>query len=229
MHRHYLDLHLAVDRYLEGSLEERECAAFEERLVWDQALIDEVDLAERLREGLRNSLADGLRTAETSTGADSSRMWGLWLRHSPYAAAASFILGVGLSAIFLLSSPLSVDEHRPKATPTEIVPLLTVRGANIQTVTLKEDSWTVLLADATETYDSYRVTVRPDRDGAEPVLTHENLPRTYSEVVAVSVSGAELPPGRYVLTLQGARPSNSGIRWEHISDVAFETRVHDQQ
>ena len=42
-----------VDRYIAGQLDDEELVRFEERLVWDEALQDDVFLAEQLRKGLR--------------------------------------------------------------------------------------------------------------------------------------------------------------------------------
>ena len=55
MDRNYINQHLLVDRYLNNSLDQAELDAFEERLVWDRELIDEVELAERLRDGLKRA------------------------------------------------------------------------------------------------------------------------------------------------------------------------------
>jgi len=49
MDKQYIRTHLVVDRYLQGALSAREVAEFEERLTWDEELLDELDLAEHLR------------------------------------------------------------------------------------------------------------------------------------------------------------------------------------
>ncbi len=61
MDRNYMNLHLVVDRYLQGTLQDDEKTEFEERLLWDEELMDELDLAERLREGLRASAEQPVR------------------------------------------------------------------------------------------------------------------------------------------------------------------------
>ena len=101
MDRKYIDMHLVIDRYLQESLAEGEKADFEERLVWDQELIDELDLAERLREGLRMSVADDKYTARHGNLGIAARLSGLW-SVPEYAAAASFLLAVTLTAAMLL-------------------------------------------------------------------------------------------------------------------------------
>ena len=58
MDKKYIERHGMVDRYLQGTLPESEVAGFEERLTWDQELLDEVELAERLRAGLRGATGE---------------------------------------------------------------------------------------------------------------------------------------------------------------------------
>ncbi|MGH8194897.1 MAG: hypothetical protein ACREQ8_10925 [Woeseiaceae bacterium] len=225
MDRRYLDLHLTVDRYLQGTLDERELAAFEERLVWDQALLDEVDLAERLRGSLQASMADQEGMFAAADGRAGSRLW-RWWSVPQYAAAASFVLGVGLTAMFLLNLAIPVDGGRAnESRPTEIVPLFAVRGAAVQTIVLDERAWTVLLVDVTDDYDRYRVTVRQDRDGAQPVWMQDDLRPTYPQALAVGMPAATIPPSRYVLVLEGASIMGSGgSSWEHVQDLFFQTR-----
>jgi len=247
MNRHYADLHLAVDRYLQGTLDEREQAAFEERLVWDQTLIDEVDLAERLREGLRVSLADDLYTIGAGADGLGARFFGMWSMPR-YAAAASFLLGVGLTSMFLLNIPAPIDSFSQpdiadqfrlerkvrlvsqggQETITEIVPLLAVRGTTVPTIAIDERAWTVLLVDVTGDYDTYRIAVREDGDGGESVWTQDDLQPTYPDALAVGLPGAVLRPGRYVLEVEGARNETTGARtYDHVQILTFETAFPD--
>ena len=57
MDRKYIERHLAVDRYLRGTLSEGEAAEFADRLAWDQQLIDELALSECLY-GLREAAGE---------------------------------------------------------------------------------------------------------------------------------------------------------------------------
>jgi hypothetical protein len=226
MDRKYIDMHLLIDRYLQGSLAEGEEAEFEERLVWDQELIDELDLAERLREGLRASVADDKYTASHGNRGIVARLSGLW-SVPQYAAAASFLLAVTLTAGVLLN-PFGPDGDfgGNQPTPTEIVPLLAVRGNTTQTIVVNENAWTVLLVDVTGNYDSYRVTVRKGESGGEPFWMQDALMPTYPDALAVGMPGNALVAGRYVLSLEGVRDAGAGEKtYEHIQDIAFITAL----
>lgn len=228
MDRKYMDMHLVIDRYLQGSLEEGALAEFEERLVWDHELIDELDLAERLREGLRESVADEKYTAGHGNRGIVARLSGLW-SVPQYAAAASFLLAVTLTTAVLLN-PLGPDSDfgGNQVAPTEIVPLLVVRSATAQTIVVNENAWTVLLVDVAGNYDSYRVAVRKDESGEEPFWTQDALMPTYPDALAVGMPGSALAAGRYVLSVEGVRDSGTGDKtYEHIQDIAFIAALAD--
>jgi hypothetical protein len=247
-------MHLAVDRYLQGTLDERDQAAFEERLLWDQTLIDELDLAERLREGLRASSADDLYEIAAGTSGFRERFFRMWSMPQ-YAAAAAFFLGVGLASMFAMNlpapddslSPRDMVEFRPERTfarvqhdptrgvdrggqeaITSIVPLLAVRGAAIQTIAVDERAWTVLLVDVPGDYDSYRITVREEGSGAELVWMQNDLVPTYPDALAVGMPGTSLRPGRYLLEVEGARDDATGARtYDHLQAFTFEAALAD--
>jgi hypothetical protein len=224
MDRNYIDRHLVIDRYLQGTLAEGEKAEFEERLIWDHELIDELDLAERLRDGLVESIKEDKYTASYGQAGVVGRLSGL-LSVPQYAAAASFVLAVTLTAGVLLN-PFGPDSDLQgnQAVPTEIVPLLVVRGADVQTIIVNENAWTVLLVDVLGAYDSYRVTVRKDESGADPIWMQDELLPTYPEALAVGMPGSVLAAGRYVLSLEGVRESGTGEKtYEHVQDIPFET------
>ena len=119
MDRNYIETHLLADRYLQGALTESEQAEFEERLTWDQELIDELDIAEHLREGLKQSIA----TDKYSIGESRAGVFGRlseWFAVPQYAAAASFLVAITLTASVFMS-PLTPDGEGQLGT-TEIVP-----------------------------------------------------------------------------------------------------------
>ena len=224
----YIDTHLVVDRYLQGGLAEGELAEFEERLVWDQELIDELDLAERLREGLQESIADDKYTASHGNYGIVARLSGLW-SVPQYAAAASFLLAVTLTAgVFL--SPFGPDRDfgDNQVATTEIVPLLVMRGDTAQTIFVNERAWTVLLVDVTGNYDSYRITVQKDEPEGEQMWIQDGLLPTYPDALAVGMPGNLLATGSYVLSLEGVRDADAGGKtYERIQDIAFNTAIAD--
>ena len=214
-----MNTHLAVDRYLRGTLADDELAEFEERLLWDEELRDEVDLAERLREGLEASVQRAAEKAPRTGLVD----WLTGLFYVPqYAAAASFVLAVALTAgIFM--SPLIEVEDQPggDVMPTEIIPLIATRGTDAPTIYVDPDSWVVLLVDAPGGYDSFRVSVRRN-DADEPFWVRDNLQTTYPEALAITVPGSALGAGDYVLALDGVRVSDTGgPSHEHVQDIRF--------
>jgi hypothetical protein len=224
MDEKYIERHLVVDRYLQGSLSGGEVADFEERLTWDQALIDELDLAERLRDGLRQATGE-----DSSTVAADRAGIGDWLSNlfsvPQYAAAASFALAVTLTAGVLLNpfgAGRSTDGFR--AIPTEIVPLVVLRGATASPVVFSAGAQLVLLVDVAGSHASYRVTIRSDQPGASPFWTQDGLLPTYLESLAVSLPGGLLEAGPYVLTVEGVSTSDDGEKaYGHIQDIAFDS------
>lgn len=222
MDRNYIDLHLVVDRYLGGSLADDEKTAFEERLVWDQELIDELDLADRLKNGLREAVAEDKFVGTRVDVGILRRLAGL-LAVPQYAAAASFLLAVTLTTAVLMNPVNPVDDFRlDRATPTQIVPLFTVRSLDVQKIVVDEKALTVLLVDAPGNYASYRASVRKDEPDSESFWVQDGLLPTYPESLAISMPGTTLSPGSYVLHLEGAREAGAAV-YEHIHELRFET------
>jgi hypothetical protein len=224
MDKKYIELHLVVDRYLQGTLSGGEVAEFEERLTWDQELIDELDLAQRLRDGLREAAGE-----DSYTVAAERAGIGDWLSNlfsaPQYAAAASFVLAVTLTAGVLLN-PFGTGRGTDgfQATPTEIVPLVVVRGATASPVVFSAGTQLVLLVDVTGSHASYRVTIRADHPSAPPFWTQADMLPTYLESLAVSMPGGLLEAGPYVLTVEGVPTSDDGEKiYEHIQDISFES------
>jgi hypothetical protein len=250
MDRKYINTHLLTDRYLLGTLTEGELAEFEERLVWDQELIDDVELAEKLRDAVRRSVMDDSYKISEVGASVVGRLWALF-SVPQYAAAASFLLAVTLTAGVLLNVFPSDRDFMGESTPTEIgvpenrwrfalqssevasiateiVPLVAVRSERGPTIAVNDATWVVLLVDAPASYDSYRVSVREDESGADPFWVQDDLSPTYPDALAVGMPGSALAAGRYVLSLAGALDSGSGEKtYEHIQEISFETTAAD--
>jgi len=228
MDSNYIEQHLLIDRYLQGTLEKGEKDALEERLVWDEALVDELDLAEHLRDGLRAAATVREYVAEPR-GFNLAAIGTSIFAVPQYAAAASFLLAVTLTIGVLLNPAVNIGGLKGYlATQIEIVPLLAVRSATVQTINVDRNAWTVLLVDVMGTYSSYLVTVREDEAGAEPIWVQDGLTPTYPDALAVGMPGNALDAGRYVLSLEGVIDADSGEKtYEHIQDIPFETAVAD--
>jgi hypothetical protein len=228
MDKNYIEQHLLVDRYVQGRLEGSELDDFEERLVWDESLIDEVRLAEHLREGLRQASAARARVAE-SPGFDLVAMVSGLLSVPQFAAAASFLLAVTLTAGVLMSPFVKMGgEAGMPALQTDIVPLFATRSADVMEVAVDPDHWTVLLVDVMGDYATYRATVRKDEPGADPILVQDGLLPTYPDSLAVGMPGRTLAAGRYLLTIEGVAPADSGdATYELVQTIPFQSRPAD--
>jgi hypothetical protein len=228
MDRNYIQQHLLVDRYVQGRLDGSELDEFEERLAWDESLVDEVRLAEHLRDGLRQSSIARARDAR-SPGFDLVALVSGILAVPRFAAAASFLLAVMLTAGVFMSPLVNVgDQNGTPALGTDIVPLFATRGVDVMEVTVDPDDWTVLLVDVMGDYAAYRATIREDKPGAEPILMQDGLLPTYPDSLAVGMPGSTLAPGRYLLTIEGATPADTGdATYKLIQEIPFESRLSD--
>lgn len=226
MDKTYMNMHLTVDRYLRDMLTDDEKALFEERLLWDQDLIDEVDLAERLREGLVASVND----AGSITGRPGFRERLYDFFYVPqYAAAASFVLAAILvSAVFLTPTVQDSGQFNAGAMNTEIIPLVSVRSNDAQQIYIDSEDLAVLLVDVIGEYEQYRVTVQREGNDAGPVWQQAGLTATYPESLALSMPGTTLTPGSYTLRLEGGSSESTGTPgYELIQNIRFVVSLAD--
>ena len=118
-----------IEQYLQGGLSAEEQAAFEEEFLSSQQLLDELEAAEKLQQGLQDLAALG--KAHTP---EKQPPWIMSMFHSPqYAMAASFLLMVslGVSGVLLKEGNRTPgSELLVSALPTQITPLISVRGAS---------------------------------------------------------------------------------------------------
>lgn len=217
MNRNYIDRHLTIDRYLQGKLAEDEQAEFEERLVWDQDLLDELYLAEKLQEGLRSSDLTKVHVAR-----DDARPGRLSraMTMPRYAAAASFVLGVLVTSLFTNNPDRGPGPGGIDAKPTSVVPLMVLRSADVQTIPVNLGGLTVLMVDVPLTYTSYKVSIRREA-AAEPFWVQADLVPGYTDALAVGVPGKELAPAAYFLTVEGM----DGDDTTFIQEIAFKTII----
>ena len=220
MDRAYIDLHLVVDRYLQGRLSASEAAEFEERLAWDQPLVEELELAEQLRDGLRSSGLSGDASGDSSSRGRFRRWWS----QPQYAAAASFMLATVLATIVFTS--LEAPGPHSAGARTDVIPLVAVRGTARSTITVNKDATTVLLIDESEGYMSYRVSIAGEEMAGGMSWSAEGVIPTYPQSLAISLPPGFLDVGRYVLTVEGELTNASGTRiLEHVRDIPFEVEI----
>lgn len=128
-----------VDRYLEGSLSEQERTAFEERLLHDQILQQQVTDMKLMRAGIkqasRNAALQKLKVLEETLPAVNQNRLNIW--YNTWLQAAAVLL-IGL--LVYIFWPVSVDEQELFATHFEVYPNIimpTVRGEVINDSTIK--------------------------------------------------------------------------------------------
>jgi hypothetical protein len=197
MDRNYIDRHLLVDRYLAGALPDDELADFEERLVWDEELIDELDLAERLREGMLAAARERQNAAPADTGFVPRLR--LVFSDPAYAAAAAFLVGIALS-IFVLGN--QSDRPVPQEMRYSVNELQVFRGVGGPVIDTTTDAISILRFDVNQSFEIYRVEIQAAED-AEPLWQQGGLVPDRDGMLAVGVPGAALPAGSYLLTVYG--------------------------
>jgi hypothetical protein len=204
MDRQHIRDEQVIERYLGGRLSAAEEQAFEEAYLTDPQLLEELEVAERLRAGLKDSSAAG----SVEHAAPGPR-W-LALASSPrYGIAASLVAVVALvsaTVLFVQNQGLSAGATSAANRPTRLLPLVSVRGAaNANEIAAPaRGEWTVLLLDpGFGDYDTYRA-VLVGSDGAE-VLRLDGLTPTYEDLLAVGMPGETLAPGDYEIRLSGGR------------------------
>jgi hypothetical protein len=206
MDRQYIRDNAVVERYLQGRLTPAEEQAFEEAYLGDAALLEELEVATRLREGIKDSGAAGLAVAPRKPS-----RW-LALAGSPgYALAASLVAAVGLTAAGALyvenGSLRSGGTASVAASAMRVLPLVSVRGSSAANVIFvpRADEWTALLLDTGfSDYDRYRAVLLRRSDGAE-ILRIDDLTSTYEGFVALGLPATAFVPGEYEIRLEGGR------------------------
>lgn len=128
-----------VDRYLEGNLSEQERTTFEERLLHDEVLRQQVDEMKLIRAGIkhasRKAALQNLKALESTLPPVNNNGLTLWA-NTWLQAAAVLLIGLVTYALW----PAAVDEQALFATHFEVYPNIimpTVRGEMPNDSTLK--------------------------------------------------------------------------------------------
>lgn len=219
MDRQYIRDQQIIERYLRGSLTAEEEQAFEEAYLGDQELLDELQAAERLAEGLGHLERRG--TLERTRPRWLSMMLG-----PQFAAAASVLLLVSLvfSGVLYRENARLRETFALQPAVTRLVPLVTVRGGAPNELTAPApDEWTVLVLDpGVQDYDSYRAVLeRRTNGGTEEVLTFARLAPAYDGSIAMGLPGRLLSPGEYAARLEGRMDDWPPERFAEISRTPF--------
>lgn len=220
MDKQYIERHLVIDRYLQNALDGRELDEFEERLSWDSDLVDELEMASALRDGLRAELADSNYQVIAPVPMRERVMRILW--QPQYAAAASFLVGVTVSTL-LLSTASGPDTAFPgPAVKTEIVHLDVLRGSGGPTVVIKPDAWTVFSVVVPDESSIYRATITTGEIPWETVTIQPDLAPSYAGSVAIGMPGRILKAGPLLLTLERRRDAAAEVSYELVQQIPFD-------
>src|SRR5262245_13975876 len=116
-----------IERYLKGALTAAEEQEFEEAYLADPQLLEELELAERLRDGLKQSSPAG----EAVNRAPPRARWREVFASPRYGMAASLVAAAALvSTAVLLVQNQGLRPGAPAAqTHTRLLQLVSVRGA----------------------------------------------------------------------------------------------------
>ncbi len=225
---------LMIERYLLGRMSDEEAASFEERFLASEALLDELEAAERLQQGLQTVAAVDKAAGRTDTGAEDASAGVMSLFHSPrYAMAASFLLLVSLgvsSHLMRQNSLLESAGHAPVAQVVELVSVRSMAGDPVNVLNLGEEnnSFMLMLDPGFEPYDRHRATVLRVPDNGAPRLVWQvdglqpGIEEGYEDMLALNLPVSVLSEGIYEIQLEGFRDGGSaGDGYEPIDSVRF--------
>ena len=229
MDREHMKNNQLIEQYLQGGLSAEDQATFEEEFLSSQHLLDELEAAEKLQQGLQD-----LAALDKTRAPEKQPPWIMSMFHSPqYAMAASFLLVVslGVSGVLLQGDGRTRGpDLQVGALPTQITPLISVRGASngqsINTLQLSgnKQNFVLMLDPGFFAHSHYRTSVY--RMGPADALTRiwqvdEMLPG-YEDMLALSLPGSILEPGSFEVRIEGWRDEwPDGHDWETVDTLTF--------
>jgi len=214
-----------VERYLAGRLTAAEEERFEEHYLSCSECLDQLELSQAFRDGLRRAAAeDALKSA--AAGRLGVVAWLVRAARSPRtgllltAALIVAVLSLGLTlarlgALSERSSELAgrLAEARAPQPNTLVLPLSPERGAPGESPSARlslpaKPGWIVLALELVDaTYPSYRVTLtRPD---GETLWTGEGLTPNHRDALTVSLHSSFLAAGDHELRVEGRDPQGN--------------------
>jgi hypothetical protein len=221
MDREYIREHQVIERYLRGGLTPDEERAFEEAYVGDPKLLDEIELVERLQQGVKDLGAAGAIDRPTADGGTRPS----WLFSKQWAMAASLLLVVSLAVtgnLYRENASLRQEQPLSAGVNTRLLPVLTLRGAPETVLEAPEaDDWAVLLVDPSFTqHDSYRAVVtRISEQQRSEIWSVGGLEPEYQDQLAIGMPGRLLMPGQYEIAITGRMNDWPADRAEPVSQI----------
>ena len=210
----YTNENMLVERYLEGRLSDEQTASFEEQFLSSDELLNELEAAELLGRGLHDvSALDNAHVTRNPTHNVVSSSTIASLFQSPrYAMAASIMLlvSLGVSSALLQKNARLSEFDSGRAVPTEIIPLISVRGvagSDLNTLPLGDapKQFVMMIDPGFESYSHYRATVYRLNSAGEPAMLWQvdGMLPGYEDMLALGVPSSVLSPGDYEIQLEG--------------------------
>jgi len=215
----YFKLHLRVDDYLAGNLSAGDLAIFEERMLWDQSLADEVELADSIRRSLKSY---GEAAAAEHRAVDNPDRRFNWSASPRYAIAATVFLAVSLGFNLLQGLNNRPDQGISgfdPATP-QVISLIATRATGATPIIVNPESWIVLTTNPVRDFNVYRLSLRKSGQNSTTIRTEDGLLSTGSEPLAIGLPGSALPSGSYVLMIE-AKDASADSSYQTVSEVRF--------
>jgi hypothetical protein len=208
MKEKYTNENLLIERYLGGTLSTEEQKAFEELFLSSPGLLDELEAAECLQSGLHDITA--LEKAHTPVKPvfNTESIF----RSPRYSIAASFLLlvSLGVSSVLLRENAQLSELNSDRALPTEIIPLVSVRGVaggELNTLSLggSPKYFVMMLDPGFEPYSHYRATIYRLNPPTKPSVLWQmdEMVPGYEEMLALSVPSSVFSPGDFEVHLEG--------------------------
>lgn len=244
MDREYISQHNVIERYLSGRLKDEERDAFEERCLWCSETLQELEVAERLREGLRD-----VDMSHAPAPAPARGPLTRWLFSPQWAAAASVMLVVSLGTTGWLLTQMqapddglvpsrgpSIDRTRGEGTApliiragsqttglatTLVYSIEMTRGGDAPSTVVRvgpDDRWVVLLVyPELSRHERYRAELYRSGETRQLWQASEIPPGT-AESLALTLPAELLAPGDYRLGVIGLNDAAPG---EPVGEVSF--------
>lgn len=238
----HIQNNMLIERYLQGALTREESEAFEEAFLSSPELLDQLEAAERLQQGLKDVRAVESEEArhEKVVPLDlfrSPRRAMAATMHSPrYAMVATLFLAVTLVAsgtLYRQNQSLLDLASTSDYSAVQIVTLETVRGAanddpfNVVDPGVANGQIVLLVDPGFEPYSHFRATVirLEDESAPQTVFQLDKLQPDYEDMLALGVPASRLTPGDYEVRVEGWRsewPANQ--EFEPAKRVTFRVR-----
>ena len=193
-----------IERYLAGRLSPAEEQSLEEAYLADPALLEEIQLAERMRGGFKDLAAESAPQPARAAG------WRSVAGSPRYGIAASFVAAVAFAAaggLYLQNTELkSIGVGQSGASAARVLDLVTVRGGGGTNAVIAPaaNEWTVLRLDTGfADYDVFSAALL--RAGTVDELVQVDGLAAIDGLVSFGLPGSALPAGSYEIRLAGGK------------------------